>query len=59
MKQHHTLCTEKREVINKGKWSKINKLRPVKNINKNPQSLQKSSHMQKQESLSYKLKDHA
>ena len=42
------------EVIERGKRSK-----PVKNINKNPQSFLKISPTQKEVLLSYKLQEHA
>ena len=47
-------------LIFKGKRSKIlNEVKPVENINKNPQGFLEISAMQKEVLPSYKLQDHA
>ena len=50
---------KKKKVINKGKRSKtLSKVKPVKNINKSPQSFLEISTIQKEVLLSHKLQGH-
>ena len=63
MKQQQKLCTEMKMVIDRGKRSKLNgvklnRAKPVKNINKNWQSFLEISPMQKEVPPSYKLQSH-
>ena len=60
MKYHQELCPKKKMVIDRGKRSKKpNEVKPVKNINKNPQSFLKKTLLQKEVPLSNQLHDHA
>ena len=59
MKQHQTQCTKTKKVIKRGKRSKtLNEVKPVKNINKNPQSLLVQCKW-KGNPFFHKLQDHA
>ena len=50
---------KKKKVINKGKRSKtLSKVKPVKSINKSPQSFLEISTIQKEVLLSHKLQGH-
>ena len=60
MKQNQKPCMKTKKVIDRGKRSKtLGEVRPVNNINKNLQSFQEMSSLQKEGLPSHKLQDHA
>ena len=56
MKQNQKLCITTKKVIDRGKGSKtLSDVKPVENINKNPQGFLEISPVQKEALLSHKL----
>ena len=53
------LCIKTKKLIYRGKRNKtLSEVKPVKNINKNPQIFIESSHIQKEFTFSHKLQSH-
>ena len=60
MKQHQKPCNKSKKVIVRGKRSKtMNEVKPVRNIDKNPESFLEIRPVQKEVSPSHELQYHA